>query len=405
MLTDKQIKAIKPEQKTKRYTDGQGMYLEVSPSGTKAWRLKYRLDGKEKRISLGVYPTTSLKQARLNRDEARALIAQGIDPSSARKAGQRVGGLGRTTTSSKGDQFSEVAAEWLAAQRETWAPRHTETVESRLNRDVIPAIGSLPVTEVSPAIVLEVLRRIEARGTVETAKRVRVIIGQVMRYAAATDRCSHDPTAVLKGALKPKKVKHYDAPITPEAVGRVLRRVEEYEQCRYFTKMALRFAPRVIVRAGTVVTAKWAHIDFDGAMWAPPEGSTTKQVRAVPLSTQAQKILTEVWSASGHCEYVFPNDRSWDRPMSNGAMGKAYKKMGLKGEIVPHGWRATARTLLTELLGFRPEVVEHQLGHVLRDPLGRAYNRTTWLPERVEMMQCWADALDEWRQQSSSETK
>lgn len=388
-LTDTAIRNAKPAAKPVRLFDAGGLYLEVAPSGGKWWRLKYRVDGKEKRLSLGVYPEVSLKAARERRDEARALLAAGVDPGEQRKA-QKLAGAERSANS-----FEVIAREWYAKHAPTWAPGHGEKIIRRLERDVFPWIGARPVAELSAPELLAVLRRIEARGAIETAHRARQNCGQVLRYAIATGRAERDPCADLRGALSPVKGTHFAAVTDPAAVAALLRAIDAYAGA-FVTRCALKLAPLVFVRPGELRKAEWSEFDLEGAQWdIPAVRMKMRTAHLVPLSTQALAILHELHALSGRGRYVFPGARSATRPMSDNAILAALRRMGYgKDEMSGHGFRAMARTILDEVLGVRPDFIEHQLAHEVRDPNGRAYNRTAHLAERRRMMQQWADYLD-----------
>jgi integrase len=386
-LSDTSIRNAKPGKKTIKRFDGQGMYLEVSPAGGKWFRLKYRFDGKEKRISLGIYPEVSLKDARDRRDAARRLLANGVDPSENRKA--------RKTARADGmaNSFEVIAREWFAKHSPTWAPNHSRTILSRMERDVFPWIGALPMADLTAPDVLTVIRRVESRGAMESAHRILSICGQVCRYAIATARTTHNPAADLRGALTPVKGEHLAATTDPKRVAEILRAMDGYEGT-LTVRCALRLVPMLFVRPGELRKAEWADFDLDGAEWRFLV-SKTKTDHIVPLSKQALEILRELQPLTGRGRFVFPSARSNQRPMSDNAILAALRRMGIpKDEMSGHGFRAVARTILDEVLGVRPDFIEHQLAHAVRDPNGRAYNRTAHLPERRKMMQLWSDYLD-----------
>lgn len=391
-LTDVAIKKAKPTGKTIRVFDAGGLYVEVSPAGSKLWRWKFRFAGKEKRLALGVYPDVSLADARERRDEARKLLAQGVDPSAQRRAERaaRVEGAGNT--------FEVVAREWWEKQAPTWAETHSGRVLARLERDVFPFIGKRPVVDLTPPEVLRVLRRIESRGKIETAHRARTNISMVMRYAIATGRADRDPTGDLRGALKPVDPGHMAAVTDPEKLGPILRAIWGYAaEGTPVVASALKLGPYVFVRPGELRTAKWADIDLDTAEWRFV-ATKTKTPHIVPLAPQAVAILKDLQPLTGRSPYVFPSARANDRPMSDAAVNAALRRLGIDGEVMSgHGWRATARTLLDEVLHFPLDAIEHQLAHKVRDALGTSYNRTTHLPQRREMMQAWATYLDKLR--------
>lgn len=388
-LTDTQIKAIKPEAKAKKYTDEKGLHLEVSPGGGKWWRFKYRFDGKEKRISLGVYPDVGLKVARERRDEARKLVAAGVDPGELRKAtkGARADAVKNT--------LEAVGREWLAKERPGWAPAHADKVMQRLEKDVFPWLGSKPVSTIGPLDVLSTVQRIANRGAADTAYRAKQNIGQIMRYAVATGRAERDPTVDLRGAVKKPKADHYAAITDPTEVGALLRAIDAFKGT-LIVQAALKLGPLVFVRPGELRKAEWAEFDFGKAEWLIP-GERMKRGRdhIVPLSLQAVAILKDLQPLTGERQHVFAG-RDPKKPMSEAAVNAALRRMGYdtKTEHTGHGFRAMARTILHEELGFDRDVIEHQLAHRVPDALGEAYNRTKFLKDRKAMMQRWADYLD-----------
>lgn len=395
-LTNTAIQRAKPAAKSMRLFDEKGLYLEVAPSGGKWWRLKYRYQGKEKRLSLGVYPDVSLKDARDRRDAARKQVANGIDPSGHRKATKSANAESATNS------FEIVAREWLAKFSNNWVSTYSVKVQRRFESDLFPWLGSRPIAEIRPQELLKALRRIEERGAKETARRALSECGQLFRYAVATGRVESDPTRDLKGALAMPTVRHMPSITDPVKVGELLRAIEGY-QGTFVTKCALRLAPLLFVRPGELRKAEWSEFDLDAATWTIPAArmKTRKQNpqdHMVPLAMQAVGILRELHQLTGAGRYVFPGARTSSRPMSENTINAGLRRLGYgKDEIVGHGFRAMARTILDEELGFRPEVVEAQLAHSVRDPQGRAYNRTGYLIERRRMMQAWADCLDKLR--------
>jgi integrase len=388
-LSDTTIRAAKPGDKPRKLADGGGMYLLLNPNGSKWWRLKYRIGGKEKLLSLGTYPETNLKEARAKRDEARRLLAAGIDPGAHRKA-SKAAGVERAANS-----FETVAREWHSKQAASWSPGNAKIILRRLEADAFPWLGSRPVSELTAAEILVTLRRIENRGAVETAHRILQYISTTMRYAIATSRAERNPAADLKGALPPATTEHRAAITDPKQAGALLRAIDAYEGS-FVTKCALRLAPLLFVRPGELRKAEWSEFDLDTARWEiPAERMKMRTANIVPLSTQAVEILKELHALTGRGRYVFPGARSPRRPMSDNAVLAALRRMGFaKDEMSGHGFRAMARTILDEVLGYRPDLIEQQLAHAVRDPLGRAYNRTAHLPDRTTMMQGWADYLD-----------
>jgi integrase len=390
-LTDTAIRSAKPKAKTYKLADGGGMYLEVAPAGGKWWRLKYRIGGKEKRLSLGVYPDVTLAFARERRDEARKLIADGVDPSENRKAQKAA------QAESAANSFETVAREWFAKFGPGWVPGHGDKIIRRLARDIFPWIGKRPITEVTAPELLKVLRRIEERGSIETAHRALQNCGQILRYAIATGRAERDISSDLRGALSPIRGKHHAAITEPKELAPLLRAIHGYEGS-LVTRTALQLAPLLFVRPGELRSAEWAHINLDTAEWRYTV-TKTKTEHIVPLSRQAVALLRELQPLTGSGRYVFPSTRSDKRPMSDVTLLAALRRLGFsKEQATVHGFRATARTILDEVLGFRPDLMEHQLAHAVRDANGRAYNRTAHLDARKDMMQRWSDYLDNLRE-------
>ncbi|HKU17954.1 MAG TPA: integrase arm-type DNA-binding domain-containing protein [Candidatus Saccharimonadales bacterium] len=389
MLTDTAVRKVKPADKPQRMFDGGGLYLEVAPSGGKWWRFKYRFGNKEKRLSLGTYPDTSLAEAREKRDAARKQLAAGIDPSAHRKA-EKAAGEERAANS-----FEVVAREWHTKQSKSWVDLHASRIMLRLENDIFPWLGNRPIADITAKELLATMNRIVNRGAVESAHRVLQNCGQVFRYAIATGRAERNPAADLKGALPPVKPKHLAAITDPNAIGALLRAIHDY-QGSFVTKCALRLAPLVFVRPGELRQAEWTEFDLDKAEWnIPAEKMKMREPHLVPLQTQAVEILRELQALTGRGRYLFPSARSPKRPMSNNAVLAALRRMGYSTqEMSGHGFRAMARTVLDEVLHFRPDYIEHQLAHAVRDPNGRAYNRTAHLAERRKMMHAWADYLD-----------
>jgi integrase len=393
-LNDPTIKHAKPTGKAYRLSDEKGLYLEVSPNGGKWWRLKYRFDGKEKRLSLGTYPEVGLKLARERRDEARKQLADGIDPSIHRQATKA------TRSDRAANSFEVLAREWHQ-QRHELTPKHAANLMARLERDIFPWLGSRPVMDITGPEVLAILRRMTHRGATESAHRAKCTISQIMRFAVATGRAERDPCPDLRGALPQAKKTHFPAVTDPARVGELLRQIDGYHGTLPVT-CALRLAPLVFVRPGELRHAKWEEIDLDAATWRFLV-TKTKVDHLVPLAHQAVSILRELHPLTGRGTYLFPSSRTTTRPMSDNTILSALRRLGIpKEEMVGHGFRAMARTLLAEQLHFKPEVIEHQLSHRVPDTLGAAYNRTKFLKERVAMMQSWADYLDTLKDSNSN---
>ncbi len=390
-LTDTAARNAKTTTKPIKLFDGGGLYLEVSPTGSKLWRLKYRHLGAERRISLGAYPNVGLKEARAKRDEAKALVAAGQDPSDAKRQEKvRAAALAA-------DSFEAVAREWFDRHLSTKAAGHRDKIIKRMERDVFPYLGRRPVSAITAPEILAVVRRIESRGTLETAHRAQQNIGQIIRYAIATGRAESDPTPSLRGALPPTKGGHMAAPADdPKAVGGMLRAFDAFKGGPV-VRVALLLLPYLFCRPGELRTMRWEQIDFQAAEWRYTTSKTNSD-HVVPLSHQAVALLRDLEPLTGHLPggWVFPGGRSPLRPMSEAAINAAYRRLGIdtKTELTGHGWRAVARTMLHERLKFPVEVIEHQLAHAVPDALGRAYNRTRFLEERKAMMQAWADYLD-----------
>lgn len=384
-LTDAAIRKAKPPAKQTKMSDARGLYLLLTPAGGKLWRLKYRYGGKEKLLALGAYPDVSLQAARDKRDAARRLLAAGIDPSEQRRAKREAAGA----------TFEIVAREWFEKFSASWSPSHRITIISRLEQNVFPYLGSKVIREITAPEVLSALRRVEYRGANETARRVRQICSQVFRYAIASGRAERDPSADLRGALAPVETQHLAAITDPTEAAGLLRMLDDYDGT-IIVRCALRLAPLVFVRPGELRKAEWSEINLDDARWIIPSWRMKmKQSLIVPLARQAVAILRELHTVTGEGRYVFPSARSAQRPMSDNAILAALRRSGIaKDEMSGHGFRALARTILDEVIHVRVDLIEHQLGHAVKDPNGRAYNRTSHIADRITMMQQWADYLD-----------
>lgn len=388
-LSDAKLKHLKGKSSTYRVSDGGGLYVEVSPAGTRAWRYAYRIGGKQKTLAIGVYPDVGLALARERHAKARGQLANGLDPSEVKKL-TRVAGAPAANT------FEDVATEWLARFRGGWADNTFERKQGRLRRFAYPLIGPRPVDQVAPQDALLVLRSIEANGKLETAHRVRHAMGEVFKFAVATGRASRNVMLDIAGAIPTPTVTHMPALTSPVKVGEFLRAVDAYEGSP-MVRCALRIMPHVFLRPGELRKGEWTEVADD--QWEiPPQRMKMKRPHVVPLSTQVFAILQELRHWTGGSKYMFADLRDGARPMSDGTVNAALRRLGYaQGEITGHGFRATARTLLDEELGERFELIEHQLAHQVRDATGRAYNRTTHLPERAHMMQRWSDYLDSLR--------
>ena len=388
-LSDTVIRKAKPKTKTYKMADGGGLFLQFQPNGSKYWRLFYRFEGKQKLLALGTYPDVSLKLARERREEARKLLANSIDPNENRKAKKK------TRLDSLENSFEVIAREWLASYMQNKTAGHSEKVVRRFERYVFPWIGNKPIADITPPEVLSAVRRIESLGTIETAHRTLNACGQVFRYAVQTGRALRDVTADLKGALTPTKSKHMATFTDPKEIAELLRAIDGFKGS-YTVQCALKIAPMLFVRPGELRMAKWKDIDLDAAEWRYVV-SKTKTDHIVPLCKQVIAIFRELHPFSGYGEYVFQGARDPKKPMSDGTVNSAIRRLGYctKTQITGHGFRAMARTALHERLEIDPHIIEHQLAHRVPDALGQAYNRTKFMKQRKEVMQTWADYLDE----------
>ena len=387
-LSDTTIRNAKPTDKPRKLADGGGLYIEIAPSGGKWWRYRYRFEGKPNRISLGVYPDVSLKDAREKHADARKLLAAGVDPSANKKA------VKSAKSERAANSFEVVAREWFDKHAPNWKENHSSKIIRRLEVDIFPWLGARPIAEVTAPDLLTTILRIEYRAALETAHRSLANCGQVFRYAIATQRALRDPAADLRGALPATKEKHHASITDPKKIGELLRDLDGY-QGAFTTKCALRLAPLVFLRPGELRKAEWTEIDLDKAEWRiPADKMKMKAVHIVPLPTQAVAILREIQRLTGDGQYVFTGARTSKRPMSENAVLGALRRMDYTtDEMTGHGFRSMASTLLNEQ-GFNPDAIERQLAHAERDGVRAAYNYAQYLPERKTMMQSWADYLD-----------
>lgn len=413
LLTDKAIraalKAATAAGKPGKVTDGGGLYLETKPTGAGWWRLRYWIAGKENRLSLGTYPEVTLARARERRREAMRQIAEGIDPSQHRKAerealadrveAQRLAAAGLPLPGT----FEHVAREWLTEKHEaSVTPSHAARTKARLEQNVFPWLGSRPIGEIEPPVLLQCLRRVEARGAIETAHRVKDACGQVFRYGIVTGRCARNPAADLRDALKPVPTRHHAAIVDPAGTAKLLRDMMDYAG-QPVTRAALQLSALLLLRPGELRQTLWAEIDLDGATLTIPsermkgklKDKATRPPHVVPLARQSVAILRDLHPLTSRSRYVFPALTTIERCMSENTVNVSLRRMGYDREtMTAHGFRAMARTLIAERLDVSPEVIEAQLAHTVADPLGRAYNRTQFLEQRRTMMQRWADHLD-----------
>lgn len=390
MLTDTGIKKAKLSEKPYKLTDGKGLYLLVNAVG-KYWRMDYRFGGKRKTLALGVYPDVSLARVREKHADARKLLADGIDPAALKKATKA------RLAECASNSFETVARTWFAKAYADKSQSTRDKTLTRLEKDVFPRIGTKPVSEITSADVLAVIQRIEQRGALDLARRVFNYVGRTLRYADSLGMVERDVTASIDLGLviTQRETRHHAALTNPQAVGGLLRAIDGFTG-GFTTLCALKLSALTFVRPGELRHAEWTEFDLDGATWCIP-GQKMKMGadHIVPLCTQAVSILRELHDITGRGRYVFPSERGGSRPMSENTINGALRRLGFtKEEMTAHGFRAVARTLLDEILGFRPDFIEHQLAHAVKDPNGRAYNRTAHLGERRKMMQAWADYLD-----------
>ena len=381
-LSDVKCRNAKPKAKPFKLSDEYGLYLLINPNGSKWWRFRYTFSGKEKGLSFGVYPDTTLESARDKRTAARKLVAEGIDPSVERK--EKKADVVNT--------FRHVASEWLGKVSHTWVKDHADKTRRTLENDLYPFLGDKSVNKIVQADILAALHKMESRGVV--AQRACRLCSQIFRFAVASGMATHDPSFALKDVLRKRQSTHFPALTTPKDMAVLLRAINGYPGT-LVVKSALRLLPMFFVRPGELRNMEWVEVDLTAAIWAiPAEKMKMKQAHVVPLSRQAIEILKSMYEVTGNGRYVFPSHRSADKPMSDNATFVALNSMGYAGTMTAHGFRAVARTLLDEVLQFPYHLIEHQLSHAVRDPTGRSYNRTSHLPERQKMMQVWADYLD-----------
>ncbi|MGR2682264.1 tyrosine-type recombinase/integrase [Chromobacterium haemolyticum] len=401
-LTDAAIKNAKPREDGKhlKLTDGQGLSLWVMPTGAKYWRLKYRINGKEKLLALGVYPEVSLKEARLKRDDARKQIADGDDPAAMRKMDKVI------KLAAAANTFEAIALEWHERESHEWSAAHSERVLSAMKNHIFPYIGDRPIHEIRPLELLEVLRKVESAGNIDTTKRLRQRCSAVFRLAILTGRCDSDPAAPLTDALKSQQSTPRKA-LMREDIPSFLEALEKYDG-NVQTKLMMKLMLLTFTRVGEMAMARWEEIDFDKALWTiPPEhrklpekSKKTAPPHLVPLSKQALNVLRQLHTISGGREHIFPNRNSPRRPMSPETLRRALHSMGFRGKADVHGFRSTASTILNEE-GFNPDAIERQLSHIETNKVRAAYNRAEYMEDRKKMMQWWANYLNTTSQESN----
>lgn len=398
IITDKLLKAAKcpPDKRFKKIAVGQGLLLQINADGSKWWRFRYSFQATEKMLSLGVYPDVTLKAAGIACDELRAQLRLGIDPGAERKRKKTIEAALTTNA------LEFIAREWHQLQTAKWSASHAERIMRRFEREVFPWLGNRDIAAIEPPDVLQILRPLEKRGINETAHRVLESLGQVFRYAIAIGKATRNPCADLKGALAPVQAEHMAALIDPKEVGALLRAIGGHKGSPA-VRVALRMSAMLFQRPGEIRGMAWNELDLDAAMWTIPaermkrrkQDKLNGQPHLVPLPKQAVALLRHLHPVTGHGKLCFPGQRDHERPMSENTINATLRSLGYTNEqMTAHGFRATARTIMAEALNIDPNVIEAQLAHAVRDPLGRAYNRTTYLPQRKAMMQAWADYLD-----------
>ncbi|WP_437186543.1 tyrosine-type recombinase/integrase [Planctomicrobium sp. SH668] len=386
-LTDATVRNAKPKSTPYKMSDGEGLFLLITPTGSKYWRLRYFFGGKEKLLALGVYPQVSLIEAREKRMHAQKQLAVGTDPGEAKKEEKKQEVFQRS------NPFEKIADEWFRQHEPEWATSYSDRLRRQIDRHLLPKLGKRPIAEINASDVLTVLRAIEAKGTLETAHRMKQVVGQIFMYGIATQRADRNPVPDLQGALKTPVVKHQPS-LKEDDLPEFLGKLEAYEG-GLVTKQALHLLLLTFVRTTELRGAQWGEFNWDKAEWRiPPDRMKMKELHIVPLSRQAIGILQELHPITGHGHYVFPNEHNLSSFMSENTMLYALYRMGYHGRATGHGFRSTASTILNEH-GFRPDVIERQLAHGERDKVRAAYNHAQYLPERREMMQWWADFLDQ----------
>lgn len=388
-LTDKCLKNIKPNNKTLKIFDGGGLYIEVTKSGSKLWRLKYRFAGKEKRLALGSYPFISLKDARARREEAKKLLDQNIDPAIAKQEIKHQMSIDGENT------FKVIAKEWYDNTKEKWTEGHAKTIQNRLEKHIMPKIGNMPIKKITPPILLSALKQVEKNGVYETTKRLRQYCSQIFKYAVATGRADRDVAVDIVGAFKHKRVEHYAA-LSVSDLPDFLRKLERNDARLYFeTRMAIKLMLLTFVRTSELLKARWDEFDLDSKVWVvPAERMKMRKAHIVPLANQAIEILEDLKRQNENWEYILPSPISSKKHVSVNTVLYALYRLGYKGKATGHGFRALAMTAIKEKLGYRHEVVDRQLAHAHRNSVDAAYDRAQFLEERKIMMQDWADYIE-----------
>ena len=390
-LSDTQLRNMKATGKAKKISDGGGLYLHLSPAGGKLWRMAYRFEGKQKTVCFGAYPALSLKEAREKRDESKALLARGIDPSLHKQAAKAA------SIAETANAYEVVAREWYAKNAPRWTESNAERVLARQEKDVFPFIGKHPIAQISAPELLTVLRKVEERGALDTAHRILQDTSRIFRYGIATGRAERDPAADLKGALTVPRKGHFATIVDTKEIGQLLRDVDAYSG-NLVVRAALRLAPYVFVRPGELRKAEWTEFDLENAEWRiPAKRMKMRVLHIVPLSRQVLGILRDLHPYSGDGPYLFPSLRAKSAPISDMTLLAGLRRLGYaKEQMTVHGFRSLASTLLNEQ-GFNKDWIERQLAHGERNSVRASYNYAEYLPERRKMMQSWADFLDSLR--------
>lgn len=383
-LTDVAVRAAKPREKSYKLADGQGMYLEIMPNGSKYWRLKHRIDGKEKRMALGVYPAVTLLAARKARDEIKDQLRAGLDPSHEKKRVKAQRSLDRENS------FEPIAREWHQQKKGAWRERHADRIMKLLERELFPAIGARPIAEIMAPELLAVIRKIEARDAIELAHKTIQATSQIFRYAIATGRAERDSAPDLRGALKPRFVVHMRR-VSEAELPELMRQISAYDG-DFQTRLALQFMALTFVRTSELRFAEWTEIDEKKEWRIPPEKMKMRTPHIVPLSTQALEVIAKLPELNGHSQFLFPSRSSSKKPMSENTILYALYRMGYHSRMTGHGFRGLASTILNEH-NFNRDWIERQLAHSERDGVRAAYNHAEYLPERRKMMQWWGDYL------------
>ena len=393
-LTVKEIEAAQPQSKPWKLTDERGLYLLISPNGSKRWHLRYSFQGVKKKISFGPFPDVSLKSARAKRDEARSLVADGVDPLQQRRE-QKL-----EAKFASEHNFAAVAREYIAKRANDGDRAVSDTTRRKsewLLSLIEPKLGRVPVSEITAPLLLAVLTEVHETGRRETARRLRSFVGRVLKHAIITGRAENNPAPSLQGALGTPSVRHHPAVIEPKALSRLLKAIDSYEGFAS-TNAALKLSAHLFQRPGEIRTMKWADIDFDAAVWTIPAGETKmRREHRVPLSRQAIEIIRSMQHVASYSEYVLPSF-SPKKPLSENAVTQALKRLGYAGVMTAHGFRTTASSLLNESGEFHPDAIERALAHQDSNAVRAVYNRTQYWDERVRMMQWWSDKLDSLKQ-------